>query len=217
MRVIESRVVLTTIHHRASYHVPHDDHCVSQTHKCCTGQCKHLINALVVRFQTENNADPDAIKLDDEMAKVFGSSEHYNRKEQQFDIKQLSDAADPPPSLKANRSESDFAAVRKSHPVSAMRRRDSEHSGHPSAMATSPASQRIHAAYQEADDDDEPLVSERARADKQHDSDSQDDLRRVKFSETGSPPDQRTAATEANEADDSYDEEQLEDLRKRKG
>lgn len=161
--------------------------------------------------QTENNADPDAIKLDDEMEKVFGSSEHYSRKEM-FDIKQLSDAMDPvtkaPASLKANRSESDFAAVsRKSNTTSAMKRRDSDNSSQSSAMPTSHRSTAVN------EDDDEPLVSERARGAKQHDSDSQEDLRRVKFSEAGSP----VRRSEANEADDSYDEEQLEDLRKRKG
>lgn len=163
------------------------------------------------------------------MARVFGSSNLPSDKSDKFDIKLLTEAAartdQAKSTLKANRSESDFAAVRK--PI--MKRRES------AAVVEgdhreSPSSQRAHHHHHHPnDDEDEPLVSERARGDPHYDSDSAEDVRRVQFS-AGSPPKavkivaSAVAAAEASgtagEGESGHDEDeaqQLEDHRKRKG
>lgn len=188
--------------------------------------------------QTEHNADPNAVRLDDEMAKVFGSSIVADgaaaaaERRDRFDFKQLSSEGQPPASsssastlgaaLKANRSESDFGAnghngngiQRKPILSSALKRRDSADPGS-GGGGGGLVSNRADK------DDNEPLVSERARGDPHYDSDSQEDLRRVQFT-TGSPVNGGgdVGGDEGNENDSGDEVQQLnqhEDHRKRKG
>lgn len=151
------------------------------------------------------------------MAKVFGSIDDTRptaqRTKDKFDIQQLS-AGGSTSALKANRSDSDFG---RSALPSAMRRRDSEQ---PPIVSHSLAGSPTAVPHHLGDDDDEPLVSERARGDPHYDSDSQEDLRRVKFSATGGSPVRQAVAADAegHDENDSYDEDrvQVEDHRKRK-
>lgn len=63
---------------------------------------------LSLRLQTDGNGDPDEVKLDAEMEKVFAGTTHDKEK---FDIKQFADAGDNQPEstkLKSKYNEDDY-------------------------------------------------------------------------------------------------------------
>ncbi|KAJ6644523.1 Anion exchange protein 2 [Pseudolycoriella hygida] len=162
--------------------------------------------------KTDKNADPDEVKLDTEMEKVFAGPD---RDREKFDVAQFRDDDNSRKNSKYSDQAYDTHRTKRngSRKPSSMKRRDSSQENSPdktvnSASSTATGSPTSTPLVSSRHIDDEPLISQRA-GHAEHLSDSSSDERRVQFNK------KKANQKEVLESPDNDSEN--DDHRKRKG